>query len=329
MMAEHASYGFRILGSCAGERRLVDWPAALAGYAECDERAEVDREGYLSAFTYPIEFRDYLTTHRTTKGYSGPCGGDWLWWDIDADCDLERATSHARRLCAGLVERYDIDGDTLLVFFSGAKGYHVGLPLSLCSTPSASTAFHQVAKYLAIHLAESMNVAIDVGVYDRVRAFRAPNSRHPRTGLHKRHLTLDELLGMKLDAVLRLAKAPEPFDLPDNPPANDRLVADWQTAAEAVEYEAAALAERRAALRASGGADATLNRVTLEFIRAGATHGDRHRLLFSAAANLAEFGCPAPLALALLTESALDSGLTPSDVRRQIECGLDAAGGAV
>ena len=49
---------------------------------------------------------------------------------------------------------------------------------------------------------------------------------------------------------------------------------------------------------------------------------DRHRLLFSAAANLAEFGCSTELAFALLGEAGLDSGLSPSDVRRQIECGL-------
>jgi hypothetical protein len=65
-----------------------------------------------------------------------------------------------------------------------------------------------------------------------------------------------------------------------------------------------------------------LNRSTLAFIRDGAAEGDRHRRLFSAAANLAEFGCPPDLAAELLTEAALDSGLSPAEVRRQIECGL-------
>ena len=325
--SENAALGFRILGNCTGERRLVDWQAALTGYAECDERAEVNREAYLSAFCFPQEFADYLAANRSTKGYAGRCGGVWLWWDIDADGDLERATTHARRLCAGLVERYGIDGDTVLVFFSGSKGYHVGLPLSLFGSPEPSAEFHRIAKRLACDLAERFNVAVDVGVYDRVRAFRAPNSWHPKTGLHKRRLTFDELLGLKLDAVLRLAAAPEPFDLPTTPPPNAQAVADWGEAAEAVKLEAAALAERRETLRATQGEGATLNRQTLDFIREGAFHGDRHRLLYSAAANLAEFGCPGPLAHALLTESALDSGLPPSDVRRQIDCGIDNGGG--
>ena len=68
---------------------------------------------------------------------------------------------------------------------------------------------------------------------------------------------------------------------------------------------------------------ARLNRATLDFIANGAGTGDRHRLLFSAAANLAEFGCPVELAHELLTEAALDSGLSPSETRRQIDCGLN------
>ena len=71
---------------------------------------------------------------------------------------------------------------------------------------------------------------------------------------------------------------------------------------------------------------ATLNRATLDFIRDGATAGDRHRLLISAAANLAELGCSLALAETLLSDAALDSGLSPSDVRRQIECGVNHNG---
>jgi len=65
----------------------------------------------------------------------------------------------------------------------------------------------------------------------------------------------------------------------------------------------------------------------MEFIRNGAEEGDRHRLLFSAASNLAEFGCPPALAHALLTEAALDSGLPPKEVYRQIGCGLNGVKG--
>ena len=109
-----------------------------------------------------------------------------------------------------------------------------------------------------------------------------------------------------------------PFDLPKPSGSNDQAAADWLDAEQAVLRHAAAQAERQA----MGNGAAKLNRGTLAFIRDGAELGDRHRLLFSAAANLAEFGCPPELAHALLSEAALNSGLPPKEVRRQIECGL-------
>ena len=123
---------------------------------------------------------------------------------------------------------------------------------------------------------------------------------------------------LTLDQIGELAKEPKPFELPEPHGANEQAAADWLDAAQTVERQSAALAQRQAA----GNGTSKLNRATLEFIRDGAEHGDRHRLLFSAAANLAEFGCSFELANALLSEGALDSGLSPNDVCRQIACGL-------
>ncbi len=124
---------------------------------------------------------------------------------------------------------------------------------------------------------------------------------------------------LSAEHVRQLAAAPEPFALPAGTAADNQAGADWQAALQVVEGEAEGKAQRRAAV-----ADGTprLNRATLDFIRDGADQGDRHRMLFSAAANLAEFGCSPALAHALLTEAALDAGLPPAEVRRQIECGL-------
>ena len=316
-------YGFRILGCCADERRLVDWRAAFQGYADCNECAEVNREAYLSAFTFGEEFRRHLEETGSTRGYKGACWSPWLWWDIDREDDVARATRDARRLAAFIVARHRLDGSELLIFFSGSKGYHIGLPTSVFS-PEPSSTFHQVARHFAEAIADRASVEIDAGIYDRVRAFRAPNSRHPKTGLHKRRLDFDELIHLKLGAILKTAAEPEPFDLPGPPDTSENATTDWVAAVEHVERATKARQERFSA----NGKTPTLNRRTLEFIRDGATVGDRHRLLFSAAANLAEFGCQSALAHALLTEAGLDSGLSPKDVRRQIECGIrDASEG--
>jgi len=318
MTSSNCPYGFRIVGDCHNERRLIDAANALAGYAACDQRAEVDREAYLSAFQFGDEFRQHLERTGSTKGYVGPCWSAWLWFDIDRKGRLDLAVVDARKLAASLVERYGIDGDDLLLFFSGSKGFHVGLPTMLWqSEPSGE--FNRLARRFAELAAGRVGIAIDTGVYDKVRAFRAPNSRHPKTGLHKRWLTFDELLHLTPEAIAKLAATPEPFDVPTGFAVCQTAVEDWQEVAVQLAAEKTSRNDRKA----SGAV--TLNRATLEFIRDGATVGDRHRLLFSAAANLGEFGCPSALAYALLNESGLDSGLSPSDVRRQIQCGLNAS----
>jgi hypothetical protein len=80
--------------------------------------------------------------------------------------------------------------------------------------------------------------------------------------------------------------------------------------------------ERRAVERKTTYRDGRLTKTTLMFIQEGATDGERATSLFRSAANLAELDCPTALAHALLTDSALDAGLTPSVTTRQIDCGL-------
>lgn len=317
-------FGFRIVGPCCGERRLIDWSTAFAAYAVLDAQADVDSEAYLSAFTFGDDFRQHLDATGSTKGFDGPCWSAWLWFDIDRD-DLETSRRDAARLALSLIERYRFDDDDLLLFFSGGKGFHVGLPTASFG-PEPSPTFHRGARKFAEGLAAAAGVVIDAGVYDKVRAFRAPNSRHPKTGLHKRPLALDELVRLSAATIQELAREPRPFDVPvfgDRHQRIDQAVADWQAAVALVAREAEANTQRRIA-----NGSATLNRTTMDIIRNAAAlpNGDRHRLLFSAAANLGEFGCSIELAWSLLSESGLDAGLPPSEVRRQIDCGLRHGG---
>ncbi len=324
-MTNRIRHGYRIVGSTAGRRRLVDAAAALAGYAACDPQAEVDREAYLSAFWFGIDFHDYLAQTGSTRGFDGLCWLPFVWWDLDNKDNPQAALNDCRRLASTILERYRaLDDEDLQLFFSGSKGFHLGLPVVWDAPPSID--FHRVARRFAEGFAQLAGVRIDTSIYDKVRAFRAPNSKHPQTGLHKRRLSLEELMQLSLDGIRRLAESPQPFDLPASAAMCEQAATDWQAAVTAVRQQAALKVQRRAAV-AEG--MPTLNRQTLDFIRDGAEQGDRHRLLFSAAANLAEFGCPPALAHALLTEAALDSGLPPSEVRRQIECGLNHVSNAI
>src|SRR5262249_29806987 len=158
-------FGFRVLGSATSRRRLINFGAAFAAYAECDDKAEVDREAYLSAFTYGDAFRRHLEATGSTKGYDGPCAAPWLWFDLDG-ADPDAALGDARRLAVGILHRYGtLDDDALLLFFSGSKGAHVGLPVTW--DPEPSVTFHRTARRFAEALAAATGARIDTGVYDK------------------------------------------------------------------------------------------------------------------------------------------------------------------
>jgi hypothetical protein len=328
MSAGTHPHGFRIVGPCTGDRRRVDAGTAFRAYCQCDTRANVETEAYLSAFSFADDFAEHLARTGSPAGFAGSTWAPFVWLDIDRDESaggIARALADTKRLVDTLDERFGVPRGMLVPFVSGGKGMHLGIPTALWA-PTASADFHAVARQFAETVAAAAGVAVDAGVFDRVRAFRAPNSRHPKTGLHKRHIPVDMLDVITVDGMLDAARSPEPFDVPgtDGAQSADMLVAVWERAGRAVAEKAAAVEQRRLEV-AVGDRAVSVNKLTRAFLNGEAEVGDRHRLLYSASANLAELGCPLPAVRALLTEPALDLGLPPRDVARTIDCGHAAA----
>jgi hypothetical protein len=319
MNANEFRFGFRAL-SRDGERKLTDGQTAFRAHVEADLRAMTTGECYLCHFGFSDEFRQYLATTGSTAGYTGPTWLQWLVFDIDVEGDIDEALRQARRLAAWLVDRFKLEPDDLMFFYSGSKGFHVSIPSSLWGgTPAAN--FHDYARRFAETLAINAVVKIDSGVYARVNLLRAPNSKHRKTGRYKVQLRYDELLNLKPEAIFEIAAEPREGWIPEPVGVNSEAADVWREIVKLVDDDKAASTERRP----SNGA-AKLNPTTRAVLVEGSFVGDRHRELFSSAANLAEFGSVQELAFALLTPCGLNSGMTRSDVQRQIECGLKHGG---
>src|SRR5262249_9135937 len=158
-------------------------------------------------------------------------------------------------------------------------------------------------------------LVVDGLIYSKTRLFRAPNSRHPKTGLFKRRLTLNELTHLKVEAVIELARHPNPFEIPSGPTLCLNVADDWAKARRAVERHT----ERH---RVPRNGKVEMSFALTRFIRDGELESARRAVsTFRAAAELAEIyethGFDS-LAHALLAESALDAGLSPSEAKRQI-----------
>lgn len=316
-------YQYRIKGPVTNNRELVAAAAVLEAYSRCEDRARVHEESYLSAFYFEESFREHLRAAGSTRGFRGSTWSPWIWFDIDRESSeggIDTALADVRRLGETLVGNFGVPEEQLLPFFSGSKGFHLGCPASLWA-PTGGPAFHRTARAFAEIVAGEAGIRIDTGIYDAVRAFRAPNSRHPKTGLHKRFIPPGQLGVLTAEDILDLGRSPAPFELPVDFEVGsfDRLVAAWQEAQAHVASQDAAAAQRRAA-----GPDAAVhvNQLTLDVIRGcNVAVGDRHRSIYSAARNLADCGASRELTVGLITEGARDLGLPPSEVARQIDCG--------
>lgn len=323
--------GFRICGGPHNPRRLVDAATAFDAYRTCDPRARVDQEAYLSVFQFDGRFGEYLARQGSTAGFAGAVWAPVIYFDVDRDDSsggVPQAIVDSQRLVEALVSQYGVPEELLQPYISGGKGCHIGLP-TLLWQPEGGPHFHKVAREFAERIANAASVAIDVGIYDVVRAFRAPNSCHGRTGLHKRFVPPSHFGLLTFEDSLELAAKPVAFHLPDATGVETlpRLIEAWQAASVAVALREEAIQERRRAI-AAGVSEVQVNRCTMDLIRGEPVAvGDRHRMIYSAARNLTEAGASRHMVSELLREAALDTGLPPREVDRQLESGFLAGRG--
>jgi hypothetical protein len=313
--------GAFVLGAPTSPRLLVNHAKLLAAYADGDFAAKgEERAAFLSQFTFGPEMQThYSANFRSVRGYAGPCWCRFLVLDIDRP-DLDTALADARRLVQYIDRRYpELEGE-VPVFFSGSKGFHV--LLELVHTPPPAVGFQNVCRTLAEGVAARAEVKIDTAIYDVNHIVRLPNTRHPKTGLFKVRLETEGLLKLDLAGILESAKRPWPNGIPTARRPAGQIEADWN---EAAARTAVNTNTRTAIRRDFGTTEPRAPKWFMDFIRFGVAEGERHATLFRAAAWLTEQGAPPSLCFALLTEPGRDVGLTPADVTRQIQCGIEHA----
>lgn len=302
-------------GAPTGPRQLVCWANHYRDHHELADHVNPDREAYLSLYSYPpVPYcAHFIAADHSPRGYTGPASCRFLLFDVDRAADLGSALTDTRTLATFLRRRYGggID-DALAVYWSGGKGFHLTLELVPAWVPSA--AVPATCKRLALKLAAQAGVRIDTAPYDHQRLVRLPNSRHRTSGLHKRFLTLDELLALDVPRIRELARHPAAFPVPVCGATADALQDDWNRAATDGTVQPT-------------GATADAHPVVPKFVRdfigfADVEDPGRAVTLFRAAAALAQHGTPAAVIAGLLEEPATKTGLALTEVRRQIALGI-------
>lgn len=108
----------------------------------------------------------------------------------------------------------------VVIFFSGHKGFHIGIPLEYFDIPLNSYSSRVMSQIY--HTLKRKWPTIDTSISDATRKFRLPGSMHPKTQLFKRQLTYDEAFSLTIEEIREMAKkSPGIIDL--TRPDIDRL----------------------------------------------------------------------------------------------------------
>jgi energy-coupling factor transporter ATP-binding protein EcfA2 len=148
---------------------------------------------------------EWVAQNGTVSGFTAPHTAAAFPIDVDSS-DLEHARTSAIRILQMLEDSYDVPTAFVRIAFSGAKGFHLLIPMEAIADktmrPNFAAIFHRMA--------EKMFIAydtVDLSIYEPKRIFRITNSVNAKTGLHKVAISHAELCS-SIDEIKKLAEKP-------------------------------------------------------------------------------------------------------------------------
>jgi replicative DNA helicase len=177
-----------------------------------DVRGKLERSERNECYTTIARFTEDYLKHRnetgTVEGYVGSCYVDTLWFDVD-DENLDNSLIGAFNLLMTLENAFGVDRADIRVFFSGKKGFHVGIPTTTFSAVP-SPQLPRALKHMAQRIAGQAGVTIDHSIYRTNSLLRLPNTVNAKSGLFKIPLPLDGFEALTIDDILDMAVKPKP-----------------------------------------------------------------------------------------------------------------------
>ncbi len=175
-------------------------------------RLSKKNECYTSHFLFKKEILTHIkATRGSVEGFNGECYSGHIWVDIDRDDEslqkrIELAQQGAQEYVSRLKTDYHIDPNILDIYFTGAKGFCIGLPTELLDIPPSKN-FNQIIKGIVSHLVDG-KIKVDPVVYDKTRLWRVPGSLNKKAQLYKIPLTAKELFTLTAQDIIVMAEEP-------------------------------------------------------------------------------------------------------------------------
>ncbi len=141
------------------------------------------------------------TGNPSVAGYPGPALAEFLPFDFDDKKNPSRALAEAAHFVKTWEEKWNLPPEALRIFWSGMKGISIEVPAELFGGFEPSTDIAQRLGILAAKMTPGAKT-LDTSIYEKMRLWRVPNTRHGESGLYKVTLPVGALLKLKeqLDA---------------------------------------------------------------------------------------------------------------------------------
>jgi len=190
----------------------------------------VDYCRYISLFPFDSGIIEFVKTKKSVAGYIGLHYCPAIIIDID-NKDLEISCEDTIKVIKRLNENYLCDTSDIRLFFSGNKGFHVGLSQKLFGGIKPSKDIAELVKLFVAELVGDIG-SVDAKIYEPLRIFRCTNSLNEKSNLYKIPITFDEL-EMGADFIKSLAVKPrtdfENRKLTTDLKVNERLSSLWNS----------------------------------------------------------------------------------------------------
>ena len=175
---------------------------------------QVNGDGYHQYMRYQEDLREYFEEHQNESQFYGPKYAEYIPFDFDGNVGAQNQVKRAvYEFVEGLYTKYDIPQQSIGIYYSGSKGFHVLIPSKLFRLRPRYS-LERNLKILAESLVVGYAVAkfLDGSIYNTNSLIRLTNSINLNSNLYKIPIQLCELGNLTISQIKKIAKSPRTDD---------------------------------------------------------------------------------------------------------------------
>lgn len=174
-------------------------------------------ERYISHYRFGKDFADFVKKTKSVADFTGSVSIDNIWVDFDKEDDIEGARKETIKFLNILSGESGLAEDSFPTFFSGNKGFHVGISSKLIGLQDeySDKIPYKVKKFIQL-ITKDID-CVDYSIYNKNRVIRLPYSINKKSGLYKIYIPYDILWGEPISNIIEYAKNCKKFKVKRKP----------------------------------------------------------------------------------------------------------------